>query len=361
MNLRFRQNAASDGRLRLVGAGLAVLVWLALFAALLPPGCRKPPTAPTGVSPRIVSYSPAVTSMIFDMGLGAHVVGVTGQCELPPGQKRPVVGDTYSVNVEAIASVEPDIVMIQQRSDRFDALRQVRPAAKIEHFEIETLADVADAVERIGKLAGKESVGTQARREYLDKLDHVRKMTQGLPRPKVLFLLAYQYDKAGTGGQKSFVHELIELAGGTDAAGEYKRWADLDAEAVLKLQPDVLVVWTKPGSEEQAAKYWDGFPGLTAPKDRRFVVSDRNWTIPSPKLADLAGQLAEKVHPELKQISNPKSQIPNKRQTTSDKQQTQNGQSQGSHTDPFGVSRFAFAVCLRFGIWDLAFPAGVAR
>ena len=241
-----------------------------------------------------------MTSMMFDMGLGDHIVGVTGQCELPAGQKRPVVGDSYSINVEAIASVEPDIVMIQQRSDKFDALKRVKPNVRIEHFDIETLADVASAMERIGKLAGDEKAGQRARQEFQDKLEQVRRATEKVPRPKVLFLLAYQFDKPGTGGKSSFVHELVELAGGTDATAEYRRWANLDAEAILKTQPDVLVVWTQPGGEEQARAYWESFPGLTVPKERRFVVSNRNWTIPSPKLADLARQLAEMIHPEIK-------------------------------------------------------------
>lgn len=280
------------------GRGLkAVAMMLAVAAIVAAHGCKR--AAPVNVPPpRIVSYSPALTEMIFGMGLGQHVVGVTGQCE--PPEKRPVVGDSYSINVEAIAAVEPDIVMIQQRADKFDALKRVKPDVRIEHFDIETLAEIATALERIGKLAGDEKAGVAARQAYMDKLDSVRKMTRGLERPKVLFLIAYQYDKPGTGGQSSFIHEMIDIGGGVDAAGEFKRWADLEAEAIMKMQPDVLIVWTRPGSEEQARKYWGDMPGLTAPKDRRFVVSDRNWTIPSPRVADLAMQMADMIHPELK-------------------------------------------------------------
>lgn len=274
-------------------AGLATLAAVAIVVAA--PGCKR--AAPANVPPpRIVSFSPAVTDMLFQMGLGKHVVGVTSQCE--PPEKRQVVGDAYSINTEAIAAVEPDIVMIQQQPERFETLRQVKPNVRIEHFDLETLADVAAALERVGKLAGQEALGVAARKSFERKLDDVRQSVSGKSKPMVLFVIAYEYDKPGTGGRNSFIHEMIELAGGVDAAGQYKRWADLDAEAILKMRPDVLVVWTRPGGEAKAREYWLGFPGLATPADRRFVVTDRNWTIPSSRLADLAGQLAGMIHPD---------------------------------------------------------------
>jgi iron complex transport system substrate-binding protein len=290
---------------RLFGCVMLAASLTAMAAGVALPGCRRA-AAPTNVPPpRIVTYSPALTGMLFDMGLGDHVVGVTGQCQLPPGQARPVVGDSYSVNAEAIAAVEPDLVLIQQKPEVFDALRKVKPNVRIEHFDIETLADIAAALERIGKLAGDEKLGVRAREGFHARLAEVRQQMKDSPRPKVLFLIAYQYDKPGTGGERSFVHELIDIAGGADAAGRYTRWADLDASTILSLQPDVLVVWTRPSSLDQARQYWQGFAGLNVPKDRIFVVTDPNWTIPSPRIADLAGELAKMVHPQAATTSAP--------------------------------------------------------
>lgn len=303
MSLGFKVSADAPG-LRLAARALAnallavaMLAVTAIVAGLLAAGCSRQAPPANVPRPRIVSFSPALTNMIFGMGLGDHVVGVTGQCRLPDGLKRPVVGDSYSVNAEAIAAVEPDIVMIQQRAENFDAFKRIRPDVKIEHFDIETLEDVAVALGRIGKLAGDSKRGLDAAAKFCSRINSVRERAKNLPHPKVLFLIAYQYDKPGTGGRSSFIHEMIELAGGDDAAGNFSRWADLDAEAILAMRPDILIVWTKPGSENAATKYWTHLPGLTTPRDRIYVLSDPNWTIPSAQLADLADEMFDMIQP----------------------------------------------------------------
>ena len=294
-------------------SGWKYYLWKAAVAAALPvalvvcslagfsaglSGCNKAGVPqPDAPKPRIVSFSPALTSILFEMGLGDHVVGVTTQCRPPAGQQRRALGDAFKPNAEAIAAVEPDLLLIQQTPAQFDAFHQIKPNVKIEHFDIETLADIAAAMEKIGTLAGEPQLGRESSRQFTDRLDAVRKSVAGQPRPKVLFLIAYEFNKPGTGGRNSFIHEMIDAAGGSDAAEKYTRWSDLNLAAILEMQPEALVVWTQPGSEQAAKDYWLGVEGLSTPKASRFVVTDPNWTIPSPKLADLTAELAKMIHP----------------------------------------------------------------
>jgi len=64
--------------------------------------------------PRIVSFAPSLTQILFDMGLSRNIVGVTRWCVLPKGVSKPIVGDRFHVNTEAILNVDPDIILIQQ-------------------------------------------------------------------------------------------------------------------------------------------------------------------------------------------------------------------------------------------------------
>jgi iron complex transport system substrate-binding protein len=238
--------------------------------------------------------------MIFEMNLGDHIVGVTSQCKLPPGQRRTVVGDALSArsSSEGIAAVEPDIVLIQQNPDNFAALKQIRPGVRIEHFDIETVADIAAALERLGTLAGEADVGLAAKEKFLRQLEAVRQKTAGLPRPAALFVLGW--DRPSTGGASSFLHEMIQIAGGQDAAEKYPRWSELNAESVLAMAPEVLVCWSDVAAEDRARAYWAGLSTLPAARTGRiFVVSDRAWTIPSARIADLTAELAGMIHPEL--------------------------------------------------------------
>jgi iron complex transport system substrate-binding protein len=271
----------------------------ACLAAAVAGGCGRerpgPPGGPAGA--RIVAYSPALAEMLFDMGLGEQVVGVTKFARLPEGVGRPVVGDRFHVNAEAILAVEPDVVVIQQDPGDFQPLLTVRGDVRVEHFEIETLADAAEAVERLGRIAGREDVGRQARERFEARLEAVRRRVADRPRPRVMFVMGY--DRPSTAGRGSFIEQLIELAGGANAAGYAVRWPRTNAEAILRAQPEVLICQVDPGREDDARRYWQKLADLPAVRDGRVhVVTDPHWTIPSLRIADIAERLAALLHPE---------------------------------------------------------------
>ncbi len=264
-------------------------------AALPLAGCRKETARGPAAAPRVVTFSPALTDMTFAMGLGDHVVGVITGCTLPAGQQRPPVGDMFSVSAESILAVEPDVLMVQQNPADFAAVRRLRPAVKVEHFDIERLADIPAAMRRIGTLCGNAAAGERAAGEFQSQLDAVANRVKGLSRPRVLFVIGYE--KPGTGGRSSFIHDMIETAGGVDAGEKYARWADLGMESILALSPDVLICRVDPGQEEQAKALWQSFKALPAVAGGKvFVVSDPNWTIPTGKIAKLTGDLADMIH-----------------------------------------------------------------
>lgn len=267
-------------------------------AVLLAGGCSKAPRQPGAARPRVVSYSPALTEMLFDMGLGDHVVGVTAFCELPPGQTRTVVGDLRAVNPERILSVRPDLVLIQQKTEDFTRVTEADPRIRIEHFTIETLGDIARALERVGRLVGEDQLGTDRRKRFEDSLAQVRRQVASLPAPRVLFLT--QIDPPSVPGADSFIGEMIELAGGRDVAGKYKRWTRINVERIIVAKPEVIVCCAKPGKSGQVRDYLLSLQGVPAVETGRlFVVTDRGWTIPSARLSQLAGKLAEMIHPQL--------------------------------------------------------------
>jgi iron complex transport system substrate-binding protein len=269
-----------------------------LLVVALVGGCRRLATAGQVPRPRIVSFSPAITQMLFDMGLGGHVVGVTSQDALPAATTRPVVGDAFSVNAEAILSVRPDVLMIQMNPDRFEALRRLDPNIRIEHFTIETLDEAAAAMERIGRIAGDEQAGRDAAASFRAKLEAVRTSVRGRPRPKVLFITDLQ--TLGTAGEGTFIDQMIDLAGGINVARKYKGWVMLTAEGILLAGPEVIICQAEAGREEKAAAYWRNLKDTPAvQKGAVHVVTDRRWTIPSAALADFAAALAGMIHPEL--------------------------------------------------------------
>ncbi len=267
------------------------------------PGCSGQRPSPSGPRPRIVTFSPALSEIVFAMGLGANVVGVSRFSILPPGQQRPVLGDANDVNAEAILAHHPDVLLVQTSElRRFEALRQIDPNLKIEQFAIETIADIHSAMQRIGRIAGRQDLAEQALERFDAELQAVVRRVAALPRPRVIFVLGTSLPAVA--GPDTFVHDLIELAGGNDVGSEIPgrtRWRRAGIEAILAARPDVLICQVFPPEDPVSAKrYWMGWKDLPAAHEGRvFVVTDRRWSIPSPALAELAPELAEMIHPAL--------------------------------------------------------------
>src|SRR5271169_6151182 len=96
-----------------------IALWLVVAAALA--AQNSPPQ-------RIVSTAPSITEMLYALGLGDRVVGVTRFCRYPPeAQKKPKIGDYINPNMEAIAALRPDLVIVQTNpvhlADRLGALK----------------------------------------------------------------------------------------------------------------------------------------------------------------------------------------------------------------------------------------------
>ena len=264
--------------------------------------CSDDRPGPPGPRPRIITFSPALTQTVFDMGLGEHVVGVTRVCILPVGQERPALGDAFNVNSEAILVVRPDVLLVQTADlRRFEGIRQIDPAVRIERFTIETIADVRLAIARIGRVVGREDLARQALSRFDDGLQAVSRRVAGRPRPRVVFVMGTR--QPAVAGADNFVHDLVELAGGANVGAEIPgqaRWRKTGIETILAVRPDVLICQVfSLDAVASAREYWMGWNDLPAAGDRRvFVVSDRAWSIPSTGLADLAPRLADMIHPE---------------------------------------------------------------
>ncbi|MFA6133377.1 MAG: helical backbone metal receptor [Phycisphaerae bacterium] len=276
------------------------LVMIAVSALMC--GCKKA-LAPSGDAtphPRVVSLSPSLTQMLFDMGLGEHVVGVTTQDKLPAGQARPVVGDAFSVNTEAVQNTEPDVVMIQMNPSRLEGVRRLCPKVQIEHFKIETLEDLAAAMERSAALAGNAQAGKDAAAGFRSSLKDIRRKVEGRERPRVLFIT--DFETLGTAGRGTFIDDMIHVAGGANVAANYTGWALMTTEGILAGAPDIVICQVNPGQEEHALAFWKWLKDLPAVKSGRlFMVTDRRWTIPSKALVGFTSDLAAMIHPETRE------------------------------------------------------------
>ncbi len=270
---------------------IAILLLITAFACV---SCQDAPDE--SPHPRIISYSPAVTDILFDLDLGDNLIGVTSWCILPEGVSKPTVGHEAKMNTEQVLGLDPDVIFIQQSPAQFEPLKKLSPNMQIVRLNHDSIDGIFDSVRKVGQAADASDRAEQLVAKLQARLNVVRTRCEKLSCPRVLFVTGY--DHPMTSGSGTFINEIIEIAGGVNAAGHYTRWPSVNAEIILSLKPDVIICLVEEHKVASAREYWQSLPGLQAARNNRvYITSNRRITIYGSRVADTAEQFAEWIHP----------------------------------------------------------------
>jgi iron complex transport system substrate-binding protein len=250
---------------------------------------------------RIVSLAPANTELIFALGLGDKVVGVTEYCNYPEeaaGKEK--IGDFFSPSVEKIVSLNPDLVLAASLHktvvEQLDELKI--PTLVLDALSI---ADVFGNLDMLGK-ATNTAVQADEVKSYMQSiLDEVTRKVASIPgEAKPLVYYEIWGDPITTSGPDTFVHELIALGGGLNmAADASEKYPVYSLEELLAKKPAIMFYGHGAESIEQvlARPDWGSIPAIQ--ENRVYLVNDDIMFRPAPRLVEGLLAMAKLLHPEL--------------------------------------------------------------
>jgi len=281
---------------------LRIVLAFGLLAEVL--ACARPP-APAGLTEatpqRIVSLTPALTEILFAVGAGDRVVGVTQYCDFPPeAMAKPKVGGYVNPSVEAVLALKPDLVLVSPGpGNRDSALAMRRAGLRLEIVSAETLEESLAAIELVARFAGAEATGRDLAAAVRARLDAVAKRVAGAPRVRTFFCI--QTDPIIAAGRDTLPSQLLELAGGSNVVAD-ARYPRLDVEAVAGARPEVILQARMDlaiGDAHAEDAFWKRWPSIPAVARGRVVVLPDDLTLrPGPRVADAAEELAAILHGE---------------------------------------------------------------
>lgn len=262
---------------------------------------------------RIVSTAPSITEMLYALGLGDRVAGVTTFCNYPPqAAKKPKIGTYLRPDVEMILSLRPDVVLAEK-----SMIRQAitLPTLRLNVVELDdaTITGIVESIRQIGALCGVPERAGKLCSSIQGGLDSVRQRTKGLPRRRVLFVVGRtpgRIEDLIAAGNSSYLNEVMEIAGGenvmADAAIAY---AKVSLEEVLVRDPEVIVdmgemsrtVGVTEAEKRAVVALWKRYPNLTALRRKRvFAVASDIFVVPGPRVIEAAREFGRLIHPEVK-------------------------------------------------------------
>jgi len=286
---------------------------------------------------RIVSLIPSATEILFALGLGDEICGVSHECDFPAEacSKRVVVhpripdglaageierrvreyvsrGESlYIVDSAALAEIDPDLIITQDLchvcaatpDDLAAALNGLARMPRILTLDPQSLEDVYENVQRVGEAAGRASEAARVIASLRGRVTAVENTVAGRARPRVLCL--EWLDPPYPGGH--WVPQMVEHAGGIDVLGKVRvPSVPVAWDAVLATQPDiVLIMPCGYGAEKAASEYavaplpnaWADLPAVRS--GQVFCVDGSSYYSRSgPRLVDGIEILAGLIHPE---------------------------------------------------------------
>lgn len=290
-----------------------VAVALILLVTLLT-GCGRHDPAPRHGEPRLVCLSPALTQAVIDLGMGDAIVGVAQNDDAAPDHAA-VVGNYTDINLEALAAVNPTHVMLQAGiSGPPRVLTDLADAGRLRLATFPypgSIAEVADMLHMDGPHAGQPTLGevlqltTEAaalRRDMLARIEAIRDVVAGRPRPRVLMIFGLGPIMASGGG--TVLNQMLDAAGGVNAAPQTATAPTLDREKLLGINADVAILLL-PGSPPLESLDNDPRlaelrgPGLALWEQRRIhLINDKQALLPSTSMPRIIAAMARVLHPD---------------------------------------------------------------
>ena len=293
---------------------LSIIIMLSLAAMA---GCQT--SAPQGdiiddlgrnvqiknVPQRIISLSPSNTEIVYALGLEDRLIGVTTYCNYPPEVKDKIQVSQFSnIDIEKVVALEPDLILA-------DSLHEADVIPALERLGITVLAinpatmeDILADIGMIGRAAGQTESAESLIASLRNRTKAVTDRTAGLEsEEKYRTFFVTWHDPIWTAGNGTLIDDIITMAGGTNIAADVKGHSQIDLETVIQRNPQVILVLSSMGTQDNSYNYIKTEPRFQATdalkNDMVYMVDADIISRTTPRSVDGLEQIAKIIHPEL--------------------------------------------------------------
>ncbi len=271
---------------------------------------NKPPS-------RIVSTAPSITELLFALGLGNNVVGVTDYCDWPPQVlelreegKIESIGGYWNPNVEKIVNLNPDLVFVSAGIESHLQLVEQLESLNLTVVVLypgKSISEIYKNIRLIAKITNRYENGEELIRIITNKIESIFAKTRECGnKPSVLFVL--WLNPVYTCGNETYLSEIIHLAGGRNLFEDLTGWPTVSVEEVVGRKPDVILIAASmmPQSPKKILEdlkndpSWNSTPAVKNNKVFFLIGQGENIFLrPSIRIADAVELLAAILHPEI--------------------------------------------------------------
>ncbi len=259
-----------------------------------------------GIPEKIVSLSPSNTEILFSLGLGDKIVGVSEYCDYPPAAlEKPKVGGYADADVEKIIAANPDVIFVTDIhvDETLPALEELGQTVVV--IDPRNLNEILDSFTLIGKITGTSNKAAEIVKDMSERMKEITDKTSKLTadeKPRVFYVM--WHDPLMTIGGDTRINELISKAGGTNIYADTEGYPTIELETLVEANPQVIIAGSGMGEGADApfnfAKTEPRLESSDARKNGRIYEVNTDFVgRPTERMIEGFEQLAKMIHPEL--------------------------------------------------------------
>ncbi|UUX92712.1 helical backbone metal receptor [Methanoplanus endosymbiosus] len=260
-----------------------------------------------GYPQRIISLAPANTEILYALGLGDKIVGVTDYCNYPAeAETVEKVGGYSTPNVEKIVAAKPDLIIASFGNTEEVANKLRNMGFVVISTNPTDISDVLNDITIIGEATGTETKAREIVTDMEDRINSIRTKAAGADEHPTVAHMVW-YDPVWVSGSETFQNEMFEIISAKNAFPEVKGWGTVSLEEFVVTNPDVIVVSSGSGmgTEGRDVIYnylmeETRFKNMNAVKNNRVYVVDADIIDRGgPRIVDGLEEVAADVYPDL--------------------------------------------------------------
>ena len=251
----------------------------------------------------VISLQPSNTEILFELGVGDKVIGVTDYDKWPEEvQNIEKVSDTINVNLERVIELNPDVVFAYTMGGE-EQVEQLESAG-LKVFVIQSASSIEDVYGDIGQIAqvmGVEDKGKELVEKIKGQFAELKEKTDKIEQKKKVYFEIAPAPDIWSIGSGTFQQELIEAAGIENIYRDQNGWFSISEEDIINRNPDAIITTVNYGKDPTVEiKSRQGWESVTAIQNGAVYELDANiLDRPGPRIAEAAELMAKTIYPEI--------------------------------------------------------------
>ena len=252
---------------------------------------------------RIVSLAPSLTETVYALGLQDKLVGDTDYCDYPAdAAKKHKVGGAINPNMEEVAALKPDVVLVVKSLNRLETVRALEQIGiPVYSTDPHSVKDVVASMKKLSGVLGAQESGDVLNEKLEKRLGVVRAKLNGVAPKRAMFVV--WTEPLISVGRKTFIADVLEQAGATSVVESKQDWPQFSLEEAVRLQPEYLVFASSHSEAAQndveALALRPGWSAMNAVRNRRIALISDAINRPGPRIVAAIEELARQLHPEV--------------------------------------------------------------